>query len=268
MDYPAIRATLEGPVLDLIVGVWSELAGEHSDTGQYAAATTFERLLGYNGHPLAVAVANTAPHARVLDDGHMGFHLPSRIDWAASPKARMSKRGVRYLRIPFRHGTPGTQGVGSGRARTMMPSEVYRTARLALGLVRASAERQATAAAHLRGAGTRMSRPYNVLTFPVALRDRAIRTEGHPGYTWRSRTYEGLFHVPQTGAGGKATGGAYYTIRTLTEDSVGWYIGPFAGYHITDRVIERVQDPIRELVGDAARVDVVEACRIKIGEAA
>lgn len=267
MDYPAIRSTLEGPVLDIIVAAWIEVAQEHASTGAYAAATNFSRLIGYNGHPLAVAVAHTSPYAQVLEDGHAGFHLPSRIDWSG-PNVHPSKRGPRYLRIPFRHGTPDKEGVGAGRARSMMSAEVHADAKVMLGLVRASAKRQALAAERMAEAGTRMSRPYNVLTFPVALRDRAIRKEGHPGYTWRNRTYEGLFHVAQTGAGGKSTGGAYYTIRTLTEDSVGWYIPPFAGYHITERVIDRVKDPVRELVGDAARVDVVEACRIQIGEAA
>lgn len=266
MEYPAIAAALEGPVPDLIVAVWSELAGEHSDTGRYAAATTFERMIGYQGNPLAVAVANTAPHARVLEDGHAGFHLPSTIDWGG-PKVKTSKRGVRYLTIPFRHGTPGTQGVGAGRARTMMARDVYRNARTLFRDMQASSAAKVRAREQIDAAGTRLSRPYGLPGFPAALRAHALRTEGQPGYTWRARTYEGLTYREQRTPGGRSSG-SYFTFRTLTEDSAGWFIPAFPGYHIAANVVERVRDQIRELVGLAARADVVELVQLKIGEAA
>jgi hypothetical protein len=256
-DFPAIQAVLAGPIPDLIVGTWSELAGEHSDTGAYVAATSFERMVGVQGNPLAVVVANTSPHARVLEDGHQGFHMPSRVDWSG-PKVKGKDGGRRYLVIPFRHGTPGTQGVGSGRARTMMPRDVYANARRALGLVAASDRSRAQSADKLQAAGTRLSRPYNLPEFPAALRARAVATEGQPGYTWRSRTYEGLTH----------TGGGYFTFRVMTEDSAGWFIPAFAGYHFADQVVTRVRGQIRDLVDDATRADVVELVRLAVGRAA
>lgn len=264
--YPAITAALTGPIPDLLVAVWSELGGEHSDTGRYTAATTFERLIGFQGNPLAVAVANTAPHARILEDGHAAFHLPEKIDWGTA-KAKRTKDGVRYLTIPFRHGTPGTQGVGSGRARSMMPGDVYRSALTLFRRPQATDAQRTAARDRLDAAGTQLSRPYGLKEFPRALRDRAIRQEGQPGYTWRSRTFEGLTYREQTSPSGRSSG-SYFTFRVLREDSVGWFIPAFAGYGIAAQVVQRTRQHLTEIVGEAARADVVELVELAVGRAA
>lgn len=298
-DFPYIRVALQGPVLDIVLAAWRELAGEHVGTGTYSSYLAFERVYPFGGDEYSSAVLNTAPHARVLEDGHAAFHLPSAIDWAkalAKGTAKMGKRGVPYLSIPFRHGTPGSAGGGltSTRARTMMPGSVYRdamaatkaehSAREAMDAVTRlrAAEKAKEARARLRAAGTQLSRPYDVLAGMYESRGvagwrrglsihelslRARVKEGHPGYTWRARTYEGLTHRAQHGAGGETTGGSWYTFRTCAADSVGWLIPAAPGFHFARRTAERVRPMVQDLIGEAARADIAAFINLEGGDA-
>ncbi len=274
-DFPHIRAVLAGPIPDLVLAEWQALAAEHSDTGTYASYLSFERLYPYHGDELTAAVANTAPHARVLEDGHSGYHLPSVIDWGAAlakGTAKMSARGVPYLSIPFRHYTPGgaAGGISSGRRRSMMPDDVYRDAMTALR--GADRQRRVDAAVRLREAGTRLSRPYALMQGAPrrgltldALRLKALHQEGQPGYTWRSRTYEGLRYTQQANPETGRASGVFETFRTLAGDSVGWWIPPFPGYHFAARTVEAVLPQVQTLIGEAARADVAEMVSLVTG---
>lgn len=265
MDFPVIQATVSGPVLDVIEAEWQRLLAEHSDTGLAASSQSFAQEAPWQGNPLAGAVLNTAAHAQILESGHQGFHLPERIDWGG-PKVRISRGGRRYLIVPFGHSSPGTAGVSTGRARTMMAPDVYRDALTAL---RGTRDRLVArqAAARLAEAGTQLSRPYGHMGVPGRVMARAWMTEGQPGYTWKSRTYAGLtYRAKQTNpATGRATGG-FTTFRALTEDSAGWWIPPFPGYHLAQRVVEAVGPRVRELVGEAARADCVDIAQVRLGE--
>lgn len=267
-------------MLDLVIAQWQELAAEHRDTGEYASEISFARMVPYGGDDMAVAAMNVARHAQVLEDGHAGFHLPSVIDWGAAEAKGTAKRtakGTRYMTIPFRHYTPGSEsgGVSSGRARAMMSRQVYEDARIAAEAERGSRERR-EALDRLTAAGTQMSRPYDVLarTFPGAggrgpsyfdMARRAEAREQQPGYTWRSRTYDGLQRREQVNPETGARSSTYSTLRTMTEDSLGWFVPPMSGYHFAARTVERVQPLARELLEDAARADVVELVRVVMG---
>ncbi len=285
MEFTHIQATLAGDVLDLVIAQWQELAAEHSASGRYASELTFERMVPYGGSdPTMVAVQNVAPYAQVLEDGHAGFHLPSVIDWGAAEgrgTAKRMKDGRRYMTIPFRHFTPGSAsgGISSARARAMMPQQVYQDALIAFRGDRAREEAR-DAARRIREAGTQLSRPYDVLDrmYPGAggrgpsYFDMARKAEGRdnqPGYSWRTRTYEGLRRKEQVNPETGATSSVYSTLRTLTEDSLGWYVPPAPGFHFAARTVELVRPMARELLEDAARADVVELVRqVMSGEAA
>jgi hypothetical protein len=262
-EYTHIRAALSGPVIDLVLATWQTLAAEHRATGFYASALNFERVYPLGGDPLAAAIRNHAPYAQVLETGHSGFHLPSVIDWGAAVgrgTAKVSAKGTRYLHIPLRHRTPASEagGITSERARTAMPRQVYRDA---LKAIRGD-ER---ARARLETAGPWLSRPYRAYSFPsprrgpgpAALAERAERQEGHPGYTWRSPLYSGLVRRDVSAASGGSRG-EWSTLRTLSEDSVGWYVPPMAGFHFAERTVREVAPMVRELLGTAAREDLVQ----------
>jgi hypothetical protein len=269
-EFPHLKAALAGPIPDLIVAEWSEVAQEHSATGFYRSNLAFSRMYPYRGNELAAAVANTAPYAKVLEDGHGGYHLPSHIKWGESARAKTTKDGRRYLTIPFRHFTPGAAagGLSTRRMAAMMPQDVYRDALTALRGERT--KRAQAALGRLAQAGTRLSRPYGHhartdARFPPALLQRAIKQEGKPGYTWRSRTYEGLRRYEQRNPLTGSKSSTYLTFRTLTEDSVGWYIPPHPGYQFAARTVERVREQLRTIVAEAAREDVVNLVTIHLG---
>ncbi len=268
-------------MLDLVIAQWQELAAEHRDTGEYAREISFERIVPYGGDDMTVAAMNVARHAQVLEDGHAGFHLPSVIDWGAAEARGTAKRtaaGRRYMAVPFRHYTPGSEsgGISSGRARAMMSRQVYQDALIASEAERGSRERR-EALARLSAAGTQLSRPYDVLDrmFPEAGGGKAPRyydlaraaetREGRPGYTWRSRTYDGLQRREQVNPETGAKSSTFSTLRTLSEDSLGWFVPPTPGYHFAARTVALVQPLARELLEDAARADVVELVRSVMG---
>lgn len=296
-EFTHIRAVLAAQVPDVIVGEWQRVAQAHRATGQYAADVSFQRVYPYGGSELACAVLNVSPHAEVLERGHGGYHLPSVIDWGAAEgrgTAKRTKEGRRYLTIAFRHYTSGSAagGISSARARAMMPTTVSRAARTLHGLteprpgrdpiaLRSDRERAeaARAAVALRAAGTRLSRPYELLAqmFPNAggrgpsyfdMAQRARHEEGQPGYTWRSRTYEGLRPRVQTNPATGRTSSAYQTLRTLTEDSTGWFVPPMPGRAIAARTVAAVTPIVRTLVADAAREDLVELVHTWVGDRA
>jgi hypothetical protein len=125
------------------------------------------------------------------------IHLPSVIRWAASPAARLSARGVWYIRVPFTHRAP--------RARQASPLSLswaqYRVARgLEPGQFLTAGPSQG-AAVHAPGLT-----PY-VPAHPLNVR---------PGYHHAARQ-EGL----QRTGGAR---GAYLTFRTITSRSPGWWI--------------------------------------------
>lgn len=272
-------------MLDLVIAQWQELAAEHRASGRYASELTFERIAPYRGDDYMVAVQNVAPYAQVLEDGHAGFHLPSVIDWGAAEARGTAKRtakGTRYLTIAFRHYTPGSEsgGISSARARAMMPRQVYNDARIAADAARSADERRA-AAARITAAGTQLSRPYDVLDrmFPGAGGGKAPRyydlarageaRDGQPGYTWRSRTYEGLRRTEQVNPETGAKSSTFSTLRTLTEDSLGWFVPPMPGFGFAARTVQAVAPMARDLLEEAARADVVELVRsVMSGEAA
>ena len=262
-----IRAALEGPIADIILAEWQHRAAEHVGTGLHSSHASFARVYPYQGNPLAVAIMNTAPYARILEEGHAGFHLPSHIDWHG-PNVRTSKDGRRYLIVPFRHYTPGkaSGGTSSMRARSTMSKEVYFDAKQALMGDRTTASARA-ARERLDAAGPRLSRAYSLPAFPPALRRRAELEEGRPGYTHRAGPYAGLTRRTQVTKSGVVQGAGFYTFRALTEDSVGWYIPAFPGYHAARDTVAAVQDQVREIAGAAARQDVVELVRVAVGDA-
>jgi hypothetical protein len=267
-EFTHLRALVTGVIPDLIMSAWVDVAKEHVATGFYSSFLAFSWIYPWAGNEMATAVANIAPYAHVLEDGHDGYHLPEKIDWGAAEArgtAHRSKKGTRYILVPFRHSTPGAAsgGITSGRASTMMRPEVYRAALTAL---RGDRKRKEAIAARKRldAAGPWMSRAYSLPAYPAALRARAEAQEGQPGYTWRASKYEGLTRKEQVNPHTGTTSGVYMTFRAVTEDSVGWFIPPAPGYHFAAQTAEAIKPELRELVGEAARADVVELIQARL----
>lgn len=204
---------------------------------------------------ITVAITNTAKNAAIVEDGHAAFHLPSKIDWAASGGS--IKRGTHgpYLHIPFRHGAFKAQGgrddAGStlGARKGMMPKEIYAQARQ---LQRREATRQGPihgrdgsflAADRYRWTGlarkqrrlrhqARVGELHASSTGSVSEPRRGPRG-GNPA--WQGSKFGGMM---KTGPAGHSS---FLTIRTITPNSPGWNIPAQPGYGIAKRLAADLQ---------------------------
>jgi len=274
--FPFIKAQLSGPIPDLILATWQDIAGaELGHDSEYVRDASYEKMVPYHGNELSCAIANTHELAAIIELGHGGRHAPSTTDWGAAVArgtAKLSARGVPYLRIPFRHGTPGGEsgGLSARRTKSMIPDDVYR--RDVLGLAKADRQRRAALLDSIREAGRRLSRPYEIMSGNprrgLNLRDltlQSLMATGTPGYTWKTTHLAGLTGKTQVNpvTGRKST--AWMTFRTMTADSLGWWIPPQPGRHFAARVVDAVTPAIRELIAEAARDDVVSLINAEIG---
>lgn len=222
---------------DAVIGIWSNAArGEFRHTsGKYINAIEKGKIYPYNDDRFQSAVINRLPYAGYIEHGFSGsYDLKNMLE--TSSKVRISKKGKRYLIIPFRHGIPGT------RELTAMPAEVYKAAKEINPSFRT-------------GKYTEPSQQ-GARTYKEA---QMFLQQGHPqgkkverfSYKWGGRLtreamaniiqkqpdiktsrYEGMVRFPRdTGT----TGTQYLTFRVMHEDSKGWIRPPRAGLHIAER---------------------------------
>lgn len=233
-----------------VLGQWREVAQTHVATGNYLSLLTPADAIRYPfaDDAWAAAVVNTAEYAEVLESGHAGFHLPER--WGG--EWYVSKAGRRYRFIPFRHNVPLQRGGGATtlRGRRVMPKDIY------------AAARQLPNRGRLTELGDygKQSKSYRYYqqaheAFPEDLVTRALEQEGQPGYTWRASPWEGMRRtVAPTPGGGHHN--QYMTWRTITADSVGWYIPPHSGYGFAQRALDGAAPEIQQLLDEAAATDI------------
>lgn len=243
----SVEAALAGPVPDMIIAAWQDLARDHRDSGQYLAALERQQSLNYPylGDPNVVAIVNTMPYAIYLEEGHPGFHLPSR--WS---HWKVSKEGRLYARVPFRIPTPFSPGggVSSHRRRlgTAMPKSVYAQAL------------QLRHGQRLTGFGELYKQSKSYIYYRQLFGEAAPELPDVAGYTWKTSQFEGMQHVTMvTPLGGHQAW--YQTVRTITPESEGWYVPPSPAYHFADRALEQAAPGIQEALSQAAAQDAMAA---------
>lgn len=203
-------------------------------------------------------IVNTAPHAKIVEDGHVAFSLAKAIDWSSrNGRVKMGKNGP-YLHIAFAHAafqSPSERarsGMTMGTLKTMMPpdvsasaSKLRQTIPLRQGPIRSTASGTSQfVAADRYTPGSRLkdtaSGPRFVAggvggTVDVWRSERAVagRDVGGKRLTnpaWKRSRYQGLM---RSGPKGHST---FMTVRTLTPRSVGWNIPAQAGYGVARQV--------------------------------
>lgn len=153
-----------------------------------------------------------------------------------STKTRISKKGKKYLIIPFRHQTPGNNAIGQA-----MPAEIY-------AKVKSPAEFERS---HILDTGYRKSATGHLVArhiyqwgdrLPAGLADK--KAEHH-----KTDIYAGMVAFP-TGKKGKNST-SYLTFRVMTEDSPGWIVPAKPGLYLAKAVADRLQ-PKAEIVMQGA----------------
>ena len=201
---------------------WIREAGgafKHS-TGSYIHAIQKGMIYPVEMNPYHGRVVNNLSYAEYLEDGYPAFDMKKML--YTSHQVRISKKGKRYLIIPFRHGTPGHQSEAgrAGNRATMnsMPEHVYSPAqRLIMSQLKSKFAVRSV-----------QNKPYSPGNPTVAHRAT---------YEWGERlTKEALENVGASQAEikkssgmvrfpreeGRVSGSQYMTFRVMTEDSKGW----------------------------------------------
>ncbi len=248
---------------ELIRETWINLAGDHSVSGEYLRHLQAPGAIRYpyDDDRDRVGVINELPQADWLEEGRSGFHLPQR--WGTRKgRWKTSKDGTKYATVPFRHRTPSKDGGGSTpeRRRMEMPLPIYNAARKldhrqrlkASDTIRFFEGRKLLGTGQVGDVGQR-SKPYDHY--------RQIFGEGQgleglgQGYTWKTPSYVGMVH--QKDAEGKH--GGYFTYRTITQDSPGWYIPPTPAHHYARRALDQAAPMIEVRLKAAAAMDMALA---------
>lgn len=165
-----------------------------------------------------------------IETGRPPYDLKRML--GTSMKVRVSKRGMRYLIIPFRHNTPGNTAHAPA-----MPSNVYAEARqLAPSKINGVGDRASGTGAFDR----EMRTPFLVPKRRYQWGDRlapgmAPKLKDHH----KSDPYAGMVRMDTTLQGRRSS--AYLTFRVMTENSPGWIIPAKPGLFIAKAVADSLQ---------------------------
>lgn len=184
-------------------------------------------------------------YAQEIETGRPARDLKRMLD--SSLKVRVTKKGKRYLVIPFRHNTPGANATGP-----TMPAHVYAAARrLKPSTVIGQKQR-------LSGTGA-----YDIKT-------RRMLTVNQNVYAWGERLdagamgpnprgkvdrFAGMVRFNTTSPKG-AKRSEYVTFRVMAEDSKGWVIPPRPGLYIVRQVVERMRPLAKQVFTEAVQRDL------------
>lgn len=178
--------------------------------------------------------------AQEIDSGRPARDLKKMLD--TSLKVRLSKKGKRYLIIPFRHQVPGADAIGQS-----MPDEVYELARqLAPSRVTGTGRR-------LSGTGAYDVKSRKPLT--VAQRKYAWGGSLAPGATPKMQSrHVGMYRFDTSS--GNAKSSTYLTFRVMVEGSPGWIVPAKPGLNLVKGVTDRLQPLAEKAFGEAVKRDL------------
>jgi hypothetical protein len=181
--------------------------------------------------PFSGEIVSSYKYVQDIESGRPPYDMKRMLD--TSPKVRVSKKGRRYLIIPFRHNTPGQSALA-----VPMPKAVH-------------AEARNLAASQIVGHGVRRSglNASDIKTRrPMEVRARRYVWGGRLGAGMapklkpqhKSDPYAGMVRFKANNPGGSRSS-TYLTFRVMAEGSSGWVIGARPGLWIARAVSESLQ---------------------------
>ena len=220
-------------------------------TKKYMGGILEGHIYPMNNDPYSGAIINTQPHAKYIEYGTRPHDMKKAL--YTSSQVRVSKKGKRYLIIPFRHGTPskGSHEGGSGTKRAMMntmPESVYNKAKN-------------MAFSHRTGGYIAKNR----------YTDKAYRNR----YQWGGRLTQ--HQVKEAGAGAKlkqhhktniyagmvkfrrdegTNTSQYMTFRIMHEDSTGWWHPGTPPLHLAQKTANEMRPIVERLIQNGFNEDL------------
>jgi hypothetical protein len=192
----------------------------------YAASIRYSMTGSYSAE-----IVSDYKYVEDIETGRPAYDLKRML--STSMKVRMSKKGRRYLIIPFRHNTPGNDAHAPA-----MPEHVYAAAK------ELSASR--IIGGHRRQSGTGAFDVKTRQPYMVAGRNYRWGDRLPPGMTPKKAAHHktdphaGMVRMDAKTPGGKRYS-TYLTFRVMVEGSPGWIIKPRPGLFIAKAVADSIQ---------------------------
>lgn len=224
----------------------------------YAQSITM-RMTG----PFSAVVETDYKYAKDIETGRPPYDLKRMLN--TSQKVRRTKDGRRFLVIPFRHNTPGSEATGPS-----MPQHVYADAsQLSASVVTGQSQRPAGEITKLSpkfgmvamGKKTQRSSP-----FLSDIKTKAPAMVAKRNYQWGGRLgagsmgpnpngkvdrFAGMVRF-DTSAGGPQHS-TYMTFRVMMEGSNGWIVPAKPGLYLAQNVAENMKPLAEKVLSEAVR---------------
>ena len=199
---------LVNQITDRIFYNWQNAAmnGLNSSRKQYINSLNIGQV-----SPTRKYIQLTGSWANMLEEGFGAYDMKPGM--LASPKAKVTKKGVKYIVIPFRWGTPGSIGESEVFAN-VMPRDIYAVARQLRPTIT-----NAQGVKTQKGGSLKMNQipaDYRVPQTRPAFSDIKTQTT-YPEYVHQGPISEGMQRNQKTYE--SATQGSYVTFRRVSDNS-------------------------------------------------
>lgn len=207
----------------------------------------FESIKTKEISPFEIEIYSDYKIAAEIETGRPARDLKRMLD--TSTKVRVSAKGVRYLIIPFRHNTPGSDALSAS-----MPKDVYKIAKQMQLSSITGTKWQANGAG---GGGIYTERntyawgaAYSKLNKKHTLIPARIPA-GMMGPNPQGRVdrFAGMVRMKDDSANNRA--GGYLTFRVMTSNSNGWIIPAKPGLFLVRGIVDAYTPQFEKLLADA-----------------
>jgi len=190
------------------------------------------RLVGQGG--LEQSVISDKQIARDLENGKGPWDMKPML--LNGPKARVSKKGVKYNIIPFRHGTSASNTPNSNFRP--MPKDIYQQARELKASVKS-------------GKGMKWGGRLPATSTPGK--------NATTGYQHKHDIHEGMVRIEKKYAGSTSNKHMTFRIVSANSDPLSWWHPGYPAHHIAEGVTNYCRPAVEEMIRDAAKADLITA---------
>lgn len=193
--------------------------------------------------PFSAIVWSDYKYAEEIETGRPPRDLKVMLN--TSLKVRTSKKGKRYLYIPFSHNTPGNDALAPA-----MPADVYALAKeMTPSSIVGQTQRLSGTGAYDMKSRQRLTVPQNVYQWGSSL-PAGLSAKLKPSH--KTDPSAGMYRFDATTPGGSRYS-TYLTFRTMSEGSPGWIIPAQPGLYLAKKVSDDMQPLAEEAFGEAVK---------------
>ncbi len=226
---PLLRQAVGGIAKHMVVD-WKESVYKaklwQGEKDAYAQTITWS----FTGEATAVVESNYK-YDLEIENGRPARDLKKMLN--TSLKVRISKKGSRYLYIPFRHNTPGNNALSNA-----MPASIHKIAKTMApsSIVGKTTRKSGTGAFDIK-TKTHLTVPQNKYKWGDSLA-AGLAPKLKPHH--KTDIYAGMYRFNTSTPGG-AKSSSYLTFRTMSEKSPGWIVPAQPGQKIAQGVVDRMK---------------------------